>query len=171
VSSDEVTLMAPDRELSESLSDEELVRLLLQELGEVSTSYVCQVAYLLQCLGFKRRFRFTYEPFLGVRAQRLEGLVQSARMNLLLERNGIPPERTHEVREFVQRLRSALPAAEPDIRLVALAAFASFKGWSSREPNEISEVVERAAPSAAPDAKITPGEAVRYLDDLSIRAA
>jgi hypothetical protein len=150
-----------------SLSDEEFVRVVIEEVGVRPLSVLNQIVYLLESGGATSpRFRFTFQPFLGVRDPRVDGLAQSAKVSLMLGRNGIPASSADGVRERIRRLVALLPEHEHDLRLVAVADLVQRQGWHERSKLSVEEVLDSARRQFAPDARLETVEALERLTEL-----
>lgn len=154
-----------------ALSDEDFVRTVVEEVGARPLSALNQIIYLLERSGATRpRFRFTFQPFLGVRDPQVDGLVQSAKLSLMLGRNGIPASEADDERERVREFVARLPEDEHDLRLLAVVDFVRWQGWHDRAKLPLAEMVESARPQFAAEARLGAAEAVDLLVELGVEA-
>jgi hypothetical protein len=150
-----------------SLSDEEFVRVVVAEVGDRSPSSFNQILYLLdRSLTAPSRFRFTFQPFLGMRDARVDALVQTAKLGVMLGRNGMPQAPSDELRRQVRQLLEQLPQHEDDLRLLAVADFVRRQNWHERAQLTLSEMLDRARDQFAPEATLDSVSAITIVDDL-----
>lgn len=153
-----------------SLTDQQFVRLLMQETANLSNSSLAQIVYLLQRSGDPShfRFRFDYTPFLGMHSAELEGLIEAERLHTMLGRNGLPTDAGTDVRHRLREFLGQLPGAEGDLRLVAVADFLRWNEWDRRGNGDLCEMVERVQSRLAPRSAMAAEAVLDCLDRLRL---
>jgi hypothetical protein len=150
------------------LTNEEFVRLVIEEVRDPQPSAVNQIIYLLERVSPEPpRFRFTFQPFLGMRSAELDGLVQSAEFSVMLGRNGMPGRAEQESRMTIREFIAGLPAADHDLRLIAVADFVAQNRWHERARLSLADMIERARYQFAPDSKLNTDKALALLRELT----
>ena len=150
------------------LTDEQFVRLVIQEIGDRPNSSLAQLVYLLQRSGAPSRYRFDYARFLGMWNSAFEGSVEAERFRLLLGKNGLPEEEGSELRAELRELVARLPSDDHDLRLVAVADFLRRNGCDSRAGVPLEMMLERVKPELAPGGMMSGREVLDCLERLEL---